>query len=240
MITVLLPPGRLTAGDVVTLDPAEIHHLRVRRAGEVVPVQLRDGQGLLATGVVRSERGAVQVVVERAEQVARPVPLRLAVAAGDRDRFAWLVEKATELGVTEVVPVETDRTAAVASRIREGQLGRLRRRSLEAIKQCGAPWAPVVHPARPLAELLADTLDGERWLADRSGQPPRPGFGIGPVTVLVGPEGGLSDQETESARAAGFRPLRLAEHVLRFETAAVAAAACAAAARVAQPEGLHG
>jgi 16S rRNA (uracil1498-N3)-methyltransferase len=182
----------------------------------------------------------VQVVVERAEQVARPLPLRLAVAAGDRDRFAWLVEKATELGVTELVPVETDRTAAVASRIREGQLGRLRRRALEAIKQCGAPWAPVVHPACPLAEFLAEALDGERWLADRSGQPPGSGFGIGPVTVLVGPEGGLSDQETQSARAAGFRPLRLAEHVLRFETAAVAAAACAAAARVAQPGGLHG
>ncbi|HZE75847.1 MAG TPA: RsmE family RNA methyltransferase [Gemmatimonadales bacterium] len=240
MITVLLPPGRLAAGDVVSLDPAEIHHLRVRRAGEVVPVQLRDGQGLLGAGVVRSERGAVQVVVERAEQVARPLPLRLAVAAGDRDRFAWLVEKATELGVTDLVPVETDRTAAVASRIREGQLGRLRRRALEAIKQCGAPWAPVVHPARPLAEFLAEALHGDRWLADRSGQAPQPGFGVGPVTVLVGPEGGLSDQETQSARAAGFRPLRLAEHVLRFETAAVAAAACAAAARVAQSGGLHG
>jgi 16S rRNA (uracil1498-N3)-methyltransferase len=240
MITVLLPPGRLAAGDVVSLDPAEIHHLRVRRAGEVVPVQLRDGQGLLGAGVVRSERGAVQVVVERAEQVARPLPLRLAVAAGDRDRFAWLVEKATELGVTELVPVETDRTAAVASRIREGQLGRLRRRALEAIKQCGAPWAPVVHPARPLAEFLAEALHGDRWLADRSGQPPGSGFGVGPVTVLVGPEGGLSDQETQSARAAGFRPLRLAEHVLRFETAAVAGGPRAGGARVAQPGGLHG
>jgi 16S rRNA (uracil1498-N3)-methyltransferase len=240
MITVLLPPGRRVAGEVVSLEAGEVHHVRVRRVGEVIPVQLRDGEGLVGTGVARTERGAVQVVVERAEQVRQPVTLRLAVAAGDRDRFAWLVEKATELGVTEIVPIETDRTTAVASRIREGQLGRLRRRALEAIKQCGAPWAPTVQPARALSEFLSEQLNGERWLAERSGQSVLPAIGSGPVTFLIGPEGGLSERESESARAAGFRPLRLAEHVLRFETAAVAAAACVAASRVAQLGGRDG
>jgi len=232
MITVLLPPGCRAAGEVVPLDAAEVHHLRVRRAGEVIPVQLRDGEGLVGAGVVRNERGAIQVAIERAEQMPRPVPLRLAVAAGDKDRFAWLVEKATELGVTEIVPVETDRTTAVASRIREGQLGRLRRRALEAIKQCGAAWAPTIHAARSLSDFLAERVEGERWLADRLGQAPPAGFGSGSATILVGPEGGLSEREAESAKAAGFKPLRLGEHVLRFETAAVAAAACAAARRV--------
>jgi len=237
MITVLLPPGAIAAGDVVPLEPDEVHHLRVRRAGETVAVRLRDGQGFVGTGVVRSEQGSVDVVVERAEQAPRPAPLRLAVAAGDRDRFAWLVEKATELGVTDIVPVETERTAAVASRIRDGQLGRLRRRALEAVKQCGAPWATTVHPAQPLATFLAQALEGARWLADASGPAPPSDFGAGPMTVLVGPEGGLSRGEQESAIAAGFRPVRLAEHVLRFETAALAAAACAAAARAG---GAHG
>ena len=115
------------------LDATEVHHLRVRRAGEVIPVEVRDGEGLVGAGVLRTGRGAAQVAIERAQQVARPVPLRLAVAAGDKDRFAWLVEKATELGVTDILPVETDRTAAVASRVRTGQLGRLRRRALEAV-----------------------------------------------------------------------------------------------------------
>jgi len=232
MITLLLPPGPRAAGEVVPLDATEVHHLRVRRAAEAIPVHVRDGEGMVGTGVVRHDRGAVQVVIERAEQVPRPLLLRLAVAAGDKDRFAWLVEKATELGVTDIVPVETDRTAAVASRIREGQLGRLRRRALEAVKQCGAAWAPEIHAARPLTDFLAKPLDGERWLADRAGPAPPAGFGSGPMTILVGPEGGLTEGEEESARTAGFQPLRLGEHVLRFETAAVAAAACAAARRV--------
>jgi 16S rRNA (uracil1498-N3)-methyltransferase len=231
MITVLLPPGPRAAGEVVPLEATEVHHLRVRRAGEAIPVQVRDGEGLVGAGMVRSERGALRVAIDRAEQMPRPVPLRLAVAAGDKDRFAWLVEKATELGVTEIVPVVTDRTAAVASRIREGQLGRLRRRALEAVKQCGAAWAPTIHPARSLAEFLAEPIDGERWLADRSGRAPPAAFGSGPVTILVGPEGGFSEREAESAWAAGFQPLRLGGQVLRFETAALAAAALAAARR---------
>lgn len=240
MITVLLPPGRRSPGEVVSLDPTEVHHLKVRRAGEVVPVRLRDGQGMIGAGVARSGHGAAQVLVERAEQVPRPDSLVLAVAAGDRDRFAWLVEKATELGVTEILPVETERTTAVASRIREGQLGRLRRRALEATKQCGAAWAPLIHPARSLAELLGRPPAGKRWMADSAGASPPAGFGLEPTLILVGPEGGLSEREAESAEAAGFEPVRLAQHLLRFETAAIAAAACVAAARATGPGGADG
>jgi 16S rRNA (uracil1498-N3)-methyltransferase len=231
MITVLLPPVPVAAGDIVPLDPAEVHHLRVRRAGEAIRVQLRDGRGFVGTGRVRDEGSMLAVVVEQSAIAARPIPLRLAVAAGDRDRFAWLVEKAAELGVTDIFPVATERTAAVASRIRDGQLARLRRRALEAVKQCGAPWAPEVHPSQPLASLLSQRLEGARWLAEASGRGVPPAFGAGPSTILVGPEGGLSRLEQDSAGAAGFVPVRLAEHVLRFETAALAAAACAAANR---------
>jgi 16S rRNA (uracil1498-N3)-methyltransferase len=231
MITVLLPAGRAAAGDVVPLEPAEVHHLRVRRAGEALSVQLRDGRGFVGTGLLRDEGGTVAVVVEQAEMAARPAPLRLAVAAADRDRFAWLVEKATELGVTDIFPIATERTAAVASRIREGQLARLRRRAFEAVKQCGTAWAPDVHPAQSLASLLGQRLEGARWLADANGRAVPSTFGAGPSTILVGPEGGLSRAEQDSAFAAGFLPVRLAEHVLRFETAALAAAACAAATR---------
>src|SRR5678809_1184304 len=95
---------------------------------------------------------------DRAEMAARPAPLRLAVAAGDRDRFAWLVEKATELGVTDMFLITTEHTAAVATRMREGQLARVRRRAIEAVKQCGAAWAPEVHPAQPMTGLFAQPL----------------------------------------------------------------------------------
>jgi 16S rRNA (uracil1498-N3)-methyltransferase len=237
MIAVLVPPGGVAPGEVVPLAPAEAHHLRVRRAGEAVAVGLRDGQGLVGSGVLRGEGGAIEVLVERAERLPPPLPLRLAVAAGDRDRFGWLVEKATELGVTETVPLETERTAGVASRVRQPQLERLRRRALEAVKQCGAAWAPTVREAASLEGFLARPPEGLRWLADVGGEAPPPGFGAGALTVLVGPEGGLSGVELERIRAAGFRPVRFGAQVLRFETAAIAAAACAAAARLG---GTHG
>jgi len=237
MITVLLPPGRVSVGDVVPLDPAETHHLRVRRAGEAISVRLRNGRGLVGAGALRDERGSVAVVVEQAEMATRPAPLRLAVAAGDRDRFAWLVEKATELGVTDIFLIATERTAAVATRMREGQLARVRRRAFEAVKQCGAAWAPEVHPAQPMAGLLAQRLEGARWVADVDGRAVPPAFGVGPCTILVGPEGGLSRAEQDSVAAAGFLAVRLAANVLRFETAALAAAACAAAARAGGGDG---
>ncbi len=232
MIAVLLPPGELAPGDVVPVPPEEVHHLRVRRAGEVLSVGLRDGAGLVGDGVLRGGADAVEILVERAKRVPRPAPLRLAVGAGDRDRFGWLVEKATELGVTEIFPLETERTVGVASRVRPAQLERLSRRALEVVKQCGAAWAPVVHPPMPVAAFLARAPDGARWLADAEGEPPPAGFGAGALTVLVGPEGGFSDTELGAARGAGFRPVGFGGQVLRFETAALAAAACAAAGRL--------
>jgi 16S rRNA (uracil1498-N3)-methyltransferase len=237
MIAVLVPPGGVAPGDVVPLAPEEVHHLRVRRTGEDVPVGIRDGEGLVGDGVLRGDGDAVELVVARAERMPRPAPLRLAVGAGDRDRFGWLVEKATELGVTEIIPLETARATGVESRVRGGQIERLRRRALEAVKQCGAAWAPIVHEAAPLDAFLAHPPEGARWLADVQGEPPPPGFGAGALTVLVGPEGGLSEGELARARAAGFRPVRFAGQVLRFETAAIAAAACAAPARLG---GAHG
>ncbi len=237
MIAVLVPPGGVAPGDVVPLPPAEAHHLHVRRTGGAAVVGLRDGQGLVGTGVLRGEGDALEVLVDRAERLPPPAPLRLAVGAGDRDRFGWLVEKAAELGVTEIVPLETARTAGVASRMRDAQVERLRRRALEAVKQCGAAWAPLVREIITLEAFLARPPDGVRWLADARGEPPPAGFGTGALTVLVGPEGGLSEEELDRVRGAGFRPVRFGAQVLRFETAALAAAACAAAAR---PGGAHG
>jgi 16S rRNA (uracil1498-N3)-methyltransferase len=160
----------------------------------------------------------------------------LAVGGGDRDRFEWLAEKATELGVAALIPVETELTAAVATRIRPQHVAKLRRRALETLKQCGAAWVPEISPPVPLATLLARPLAGERWLADASGAS---ASAVSPAaTVLVGPEGGFTPAERAAALAGGFCPVRLGPYVLRFETAALAAAALAAA--VATTGGIDG
>ena len=140
MITLLVPAGA-AAGRRAPVDEAEGHHLRVRRAAAGERVALRDGAGLVGTGRLAAEGAEWMVDVEAVERRPRPAELTLAIGAGDRDRFAWLVEKAVELGATSVVPLETDRTSGVATRVRDSHLPKLRRQALEAIKQCGAAWA---------------------------------------------------------------------------------------------------
>lgn len=220
-------------GATLELDDAEAHHLRVRRADGELRVELRDGAGLVGTGVVSLDGKHGTIVVERAERRPHAVPLRLVVGAGDRDRFAWLVEKAAELGVTDIHLVDTERTAGVATRIRAGagSLEKLRRRGLEALKQCGGAWAPAVHDPEPLAALLARAMSGARWLADAAGTSPPALAAAEPLTTIIGPEGGFTDAERAAIIAAGYRPVRLGALTLRFETAALAAAVHATAVR---------
>jgi 16S rRNA (uracil1498-N3)-methyltransferase len=235
VITLLVPHG-VAAGGREQVDEAEQHHLRVRRAADGEQVALRDGAGLVGTGRLVGSGRSWLVEVETVERRARPAGLTLAVGAGDRERFAWLVEKAVELGVTAVVPLETERTAGVSSRLRESHVARLRRQALEAIKQCGAAWALDIEAPTTVAELAGRTGTGLRWLADATGAAPPSSLESGAVTVVVGPEGGLSDAERSVLVAAGYSSMALGPYTLRFETAALAAAAAVTTARL---RGIH-
>jgi 16S rRNA (uracil1498-N3)-methyltransferase len=219
------------------LRDGEAHHLQVRRVEPGQAVELRDGEGLVGRGTLRRTGKVWSVDVDATDRVAPAPALVLAVGAGDRDRFAWVVEKATELGVTAVVPLETDRTAAVATRVRPQHLARLRRHALEAVKQSGAAWATRLEEPRPLEALVARPPDGIRWLADVGGLVAPAALGDEPLTVVIGPEGGFTADERDRLLAAGFDAIRLGAHTLRFETAAIAAAALAAAGRL---RGSHG
>lgn len=233
MILALVTPGALVEGREVRLAEGEVHHFRVRRVREGDPVGLRDGKGGLGEGRVVGDAHEGCVVVERAHVEPPPPVLGLAVGAGDKDRFQWLVEKAAELGVTDVIPLETERTAGVGNRVRGEHVEKLQRRALEAIKQSGASWAPVVHMPHTLPELVARHRTGARWLADATGHHP-PGIGPGAgVWAAIGPEGGFAEAEKRLLLDAGWVPVRLGDHVLRFETAGLVVAAHAHAARAA-------
>jgi 16S rRNA (uracil1498-N3)-methyltransferase len=236
VITLLVPPG-VAAGRREAIDDAETHHLRVRRVTAGERVAIRDGAGLVGTGRLASTGREWAVEIESVERRPRPAELTLAIGAGDRDRFAWLVEKAVELGATSVVPLETERTSGVATRVKDTHLPKLRRQALEAIKQCGAAWALEVEAPQPLAEFIARMEPGIHWLADAAGASPPGALDASPVTVVIGPEGGFSEPERGSLLSAGYRPLALAPHTLRFETAALAAAAVVTTARL---RGTHG
>jgi 16S rRNA (uracil1498-N3)-methyltransferase len=234
---VVIRRGSGAAGQRGSLDENEMHHLRVRRAKDGEAVEILDGAGLRGTGRLLQDGKLWSVEFESVEREAPPAGLTLAIAAGDRERFAWLVEKAAELGVTRIVPLETAHTADVATRLKPAHLEKLRRGALEAIKQSGAAWATQVEELVSLEEFTRRTVEGAGWLADIGGVAPPAQLDRGPVSVMIGPEGGLTEAERMALTAVGFRPVALGRHTLRFETAALAAAAAVAQARM---RGQHG
>lgn len=229
---VLVPRGSAVIGQRTSLDEAEAHHLRVRRAREDEGVEVLDGAGLTGTGRLVRQGAEWLVEIQSAERQPAQAELTLAVAAGDRERFTWMAEKAVELGVTRIVPLETARTAGVASRLKPAHIEKLQRVMLEATKQCGAVWAPNLASPLPLADFLNAQIDGNRWLADQAGVAPAPTLDQTPLTVIIGPEGGLSAEERTAILSVGYRPVVLGANTLRFETAALAAAAAAVTARI--------
>jgi 16S rRNA (uracil1498-N3)-methyltransferase len=136
-----------------------------------------------------------------------------------------MVEKAAELGASRIVPLVTEHSASVATRIHSAQLPKLQRRALEAIKQCGAAWAPELAEPMSLYHFATAPWTGARWLADAAGVVPTALPADGAVTIAIGPEGGFTFEERDTLIDSRFGPVRLGPHILRFETAAIAALA---------------
>lgn len=232
MIAILADPGTLVAGSWLTVPESEAHHLRVRRAADGSEVRLLDGEGAVGRGVLGWDKKTAMVQIARVAAEPRPPGLTLAVGAGDRDRLGWLAEKSAELGVTDLVPLDTARTGGVASRLRGDQLDRLQVRAREAIKQSGAAWAPRIHMIMSLEELLGRPAIGHHWVGLQGGKPAPETLDQEPLTVAIGPEGGWTDGEVQAFATAGYRATAFGPHVLRFETAAIAAAAVIASSRL--------
>ena len=159
------------------------------------------------------------VVGERLRERERTPDLWLVFAPIKRGRIDWLVEKATELGVARLAPVLTRRT--IVDRL---NLERLRAHAIEAAEQCERTALPELLAAQKLdAVLNAWPADRALYFADEAGgEPfaPTPG----PAAILIGPEGGFTDEEREAIRALPqARPVSLGPRILRADTAALAA-----------------
>lgn len=216
-------PEPIVGGRAVVSGPEAHHLVRVRRAREGDPVELFDGEGRSFLARISSvKRDRVEVVVEAAQPVksAPATALTLATAVPKGDRFDWLIEKATELGVRRLVPLRTERSVVDP---RSSKLDRLRRVVVEASKQCGRDQ--LMELAEPVSwgEMLAIGPDGQGLIAHPGGSPMAL---LGPIeraTVAIGPEGGFTDEEAGGAIAAGWRAIGLGPTILRIETAGLAA-----------------
>jgi 16S rRNA (uracil1498-N3)-methyltransferase len=219
----VVPRGRIKTGRTMVSAEAA-HHAHVTRLRPGEAVELLDLQGRTGIGRLVEWHGReCSVEVERVVEGRGEPPAALVLALGvlHTDAFAWAVEKATELGATAVLPVLS---ARVQKRSHEDRTARWQRVADAAVAQCGRSRAPVVSRPVTLDELLA-TAAGCRFVADATAEgacPPRDAE-TGGLTVLVGPEGGLTPTELASAYEAGFAGLRIGPRTLRAETAATAA-----------------
>jgi 16S rRNA (uracil1498-N3)-methyltransferase len=215
----------LAPGPVGLAGP-EAHHLAVVcrvRPGDRVTLFNGDGRQYPARVIEANKRG-VRLDVEAVEEPSRELGFRLEVAAplprGDRGQF--LVEKLTELGATDFLPLRTAR-----SLVHPKDGDKLRRYVIEASKQCGRNVLMRVAPVIDWADYARrGDSEAKRLLAHPGGEPTANHRG-GDVVCAVGPEGGFTDEEVALAREAGWRVVGLGTRILRVETAALAmAVAC--------------
>jgi 16S rRNA (uracil1498-N3)-methyltransferase len=213
-------------------DPQEVRHIHnVLRLGEGDPVILFDGEGKeYQASIVRitQEKVILSLKPEAASvPMESPVRIILGVALLKAPKFDWLLQKVTELGVSEVVPFSSSH---VVPRWGEGQTESRRARwgkiAAEAAKQCGRAVIPKIHPLHPFGEVLAfDWGQATKillWEKEKAGSLGETVAHSSEVLVLVGPEGGFSDEEARQAQAAGFQPVHLGPRILRAETAGIA------------------
>lgn len=227
-------PGPLAAGEIVELDgQAAVHLTRVLRLRAGDPLVLFNGEGgEFAARLLEAGRRSARIEVGEFTERERESPLELVLAQGVSrgERMDYTVQKAVELGVSRIVPLAAERTTVnLDGERRDKRLAHWQGVVVAACEQSGRNRVPVVEPVRGLAEWLREAPGSaglKLVLHHRAEQSlaglPRP---HGPVTLLIGPEGGLSEAEIELAIGHGFRPLRLGPRVLRTETAAVAAMA---------------
>ena len=230
----LVPPDVVRGGVAVVAGPELVHMRKVLRLRPGARVLLWDGEGTEHEALIRAyEGGVAAMAVVRSYRPERESPLAvtLAQAVGKGDKMDWIVEKATELGVTRVAPFLSSHTVPRFG----GDKGERRRKRWEKIaaaaaRQSGRTRLPEIRePDSFDAVLAADwQCDARLWFwegpAGRGLASLREELGnLHSVLVMVGPEGGFSEKEAATAAANGFHAVGLGRRILRTETAAVAA-----------------
>lgn len=235
-----LPAIHGNAGDALDLTPLHHQLTRVLRAKPGDRVQVLDGQGRVYTVTVqtlerRTASGAISAVDDAPPEPG--VAVTLYQCALKTDKLEWVWQKATELGATTLIPVISSRSVVRPASALESRRPRWEAIIREAAEQSGRGYLPVLAATAEYATVLRDA-PGLRLLAwEEATQRPSLIHALGQaelplreVSLLIGPEGGLSADEAGQAEAAGWQLVSLGPRILRAETAAVAALAITLAA----------
>jgi 16S rRNA (uracil1498-N3)-methyltransferase len=209
----------------------DAHHLtRVLRVEPGQRFEISDNQNVYLAEVESARKDLVSFLIQERLATAEPVVRITLLAALIRfERFEWIIEKATELGVERIIPVETERTERGLRKAAEKRSERWRRVAKEASEQSRRARLPVIHTAAGLVEALESEADYHYWLEEEASSA-GPMLSVLPasrragdsIALLLGPEGGWTDRERELIASAGWRPVSLGHEILRAETAAIA------------------
>lgn len=228
-ITRFYLPKPLAPGSTIELGPEASHHaVTVLRMGTGDALTVFNGEGgeYTATVVTASKKS---VVIETGafdpRNIESPLATHLAIGISKGERFDLVLQKATELGVSEITPLFTERTEVRLNQERQEKI-RLRWQTIviNACEQCQRNRLPKLNAPVELRNLLASENSVKKFILHHhsehqldKAQTPKS------VCLLVGPEGGFSDMEFKLATQCGFTPLALGPRVLRTETAPLAA-----------------
>ena len=219
------------SGTAELLGDDALHLTRVLRVQPGQQFEISDNRSAWLAEIVEA-RGQ-RVVFRLLEPVDSPLaPVRLTLLASivKFDRFEWMIEKATELGVEQIVPMETARTEKGLFEASRKRSERWRRVARESSQQSRRVSVPEILPAATFKQCLAQPANYRYFLEESSAPPilaslPAQRGANDRVAAMLGPEGGWTDDERREAAAAGWQPVSLGPLVLRAETAAAAALA---------------
>jgi len=223
---------RIQGREAVIEDPGQMGHIRrVLRLKAGDPLILFDGEGKECHAVLSSlsSRRITLTLLKEPSPVTSESPLRVILGLGllKSSKFDWVIQKVTELGVSEIVPFYSFRVVPrwEESKARAKQ-SRWDKIASEAAKQCRRARIPRIHPLCSFEETLAMDFAGAGkiflWEEERAGTlKDALADAASVIYALVGPEGGFSENEALRAREAGFFPIRLGPRILRAETAGI-------------------
>lgn len=216
--------------DLVKLSGTEFHHIVHvfrRKAGE--EIVLTNGKGLLADGEIENiNKNELDIRILKIIELKRSIPhIAIAFPLLKNKHDNMIIEKLTELGVKEFFPITTKRTVRKAS---ANTIDKFEKVAIAAMKQCDNAFLPKINAVQTINNLLKNNNAYQLLAAVETGEHKSlndtlDSFPINSVCIVIGPEGGFADDEIDLIKKMNIPTFTLGNHILRAETAAIAAIA---------------
>jgi 16S rRNA (uracil1498-N3)-methyltransferase len=230
----LIQPENISEGRI-TIQGADARHIKnVLRYKMGESISLTDGQGLIYDGVIEDLKSTIKIKINHKRALtSSTVELCCAQAIIKNDKMDWAIQKATELGVSRIIPFTTERTVLRGNPpVRQKRWEKI---MLEAMKQSGQPFQIKLEPIQSFESVLKISQDYDLkilgWEKETSHtlkkvlrHPDRDLTTMKSVFYCIGPEGGFTETEVEAARHHNFIPISLGDNILRAETAGMSLA----------------